>query len=104
MFGKPEWFGEKRVAWPLQPACWQGWAYAIVWLSVLVLPLFCLLSTSRVPEAAIWLLLAGGYFVWDVRQVIRSKTAHRDDQDVLYITDDPPAPLRTRNYEFQLRQ
>jgi hypothetical protein len=104
MFGKPEWFGEKRVAWHFQPVCWQGWAYTLAWLCVLILPILCLLATSRVPEALVWLMIAGGYMLWDVRQVARSKTSPSPEEDVLYITDDDAAPLRTANYELELRR
>ncbi len=105
MFGRPEWFGEKSVAWRLKPICWQGWTYAVVWLGVLALPIFCLLATSRVTEALIWLVVAGGTMVWDTRQMLRSNRAKTAEQDVLYITaDDDDAPLGTQNYEFQVRR
>jgi hypothetical protein len=104
MFGKPEWFGEKRVAWHFQPTCWQGWAYALAWLCVLILPILCLLATSRAPEALVWLLIAGGYMLWDMRQVARTKRSQATEEDVLYITDDDAAPLRTAKYELELRR
>ncbi len=105
MFGKPEWFGEKRVAWQLKPICWQGWLYAVVWLGVLALPLLCLLATSRVPEAFVWLIVAGGYMLWDARQVVKANGADTAEEDVLYITaDDCDAPLGTQKYELNLRR
>jgi hypothetical protein len=105
MFGKPEWFGEKRVAWQLKPVCWQGWAYAVVWLGVLALPIFCLLATSRVTEALIWLVVAGGAMLWDTRQIVHANDSKAIDEDVLYITaDDDDAPLGTQKYEFEVRR
>ena len=105
MFGKPEWFCEKRVAWRLKPACWQGWAYSIVWLGIIVIPILCLLATSRVPEALIWLMITAGYLAWDLRKVVKPKAAVEAQEDVLYITDDEnDSQVVTQNYELQLRR
>ena len=39
MFGKPQWFREKKLGWGLTPVTWQGWVYALVWAAVLVVGL-----------------------------------------------------------------
>ena len=105
MFGKPEWFCEKKVSWQLKPACWQGWLYWVVWLGIIVLPAWCLASASRGPEALIWLMVTAGYLAWDLRKVLRPERVVDSAEDVLYITDDEsPSPVVTRNYELQLRR
>ena len=105
MFGKPEWFCEKKVSWQFKPACWQGWVYSIVWLGIMVLPALCLMAASRGPEALIWLIVTAGYLVWDLRKVLRREATAGSPEDVLYITDDEsPSAVVTRNYELQLRR
>ena len=105
MFGKPEWFCEKKVAWQLKPACWQGWAYSIVWLGIIALPFLCLLAVSRAPEALIWLMVTGGYLVWDLKKMAKPKAAAESPEDVLYISDDEnDSPVVTQNYELELRR
>ncbi len=105
MFGKPEWFRDKKTGCRLAPVCWQGWVYAVVWAAVVLLPFVALLANGRVPEAFIWLAVSSGMVVWDVRQILcQMRTAVAKD-DVLYIGEDgaDDARLETRKYDLHLR-
>ena len=104
MFGKPEWFHEKTSGWGLYPVAWQGWAYTVVWASVLVLPFLLLLNRSQLPEAGAWLAVSMGALIWDVKKIIN--TMHYEQrvaQDgVLYIGEETEH-LTTKNIEMELR-
>jgi hypothetical protein len=105
MFGKPEWFREKKIGWKLTPTCWQGWAYALCWAAIVVLPFLLLLAVDRVPEAFVWLAVSSGTLVWDVRQLLGQIRTAGANEDVLYIADEDAKDSRveTPKYDLHLR-
>ena len=87
MYGKPEWFLLSSGKWLVRPNSWQGWAYAITWLSAMILPSLALLARNQGLEAFVWMLLSAGLALWDsatIRQTNKSQAA----KEVLYIGDD----------------
>lgn len=105
MFGKPEWFREKKIGWGVVPITWQGWGYSALWMLVLACPFMALLARGQAVESLIWLVAAMGTLLFDVRQILRAKTTP-DDAEVLYIGDEESdgERLTTRNYKLQLRR
>lgn len=119
MFGKSKWFKLPARGWGLRPIVWQGWLYAVVWGAILALPFAVLAIAGRVPEAAIWALIASGVLVWDVRQhraaLAAAAACHqeavangpeespRPDIDFLDDSDGHEATLDTRGYQMSLR-
>ncbi len=112
MFGKPEWFREKTVGWGLTPITWQGWAYALIWMAVIVAPFLGLLALRGGPEAALWLIGSLAFVVWDVRKILQQKRGNgsanqkEPEDDMLYITGDEEdaSSLATRNYDMHVRR
>jgi len=106
MFGKPHWFRKKKIGWGLTPITFQGWAYAVTWAAVLVIPFAMLVLRHQAVEAMIWLTVAGGFLLYDVRHIMVAMEPPAAADDVLYIGDDEPAlnRLATRNFDFQLRR
>ena len=104
MFGKPEGFREKTWGWGLTPTKWQGWAYTLVWTSVLILPfLIFLLPMGRVPESILWLGFGLFMLTWDVRGIIK-EMRYQAAGDVFVIDDDTDASsLATQNFDMHLR-
>lgn len=116
MFGQPNWFRAKKFGWGLVPITWQGWAYTGAWVTALVVPFWGLLAQDQphVPEALTWLACGIGLLCLDVRSILKAmnptvatasvvRSAPKDD-GILYILDDSPAQLATRNYNLQLRR
>lgn len=103
MFGKPDWFKEKRIGWGITPICRQGWGYTAVWVGVLTMPFVLLISQHLVFESLVWLAAAMGALVWDVRQILAAMRPA--DEDVLYIeeTETVSEQFATRNFDFRLR-
>lgn len=87
MFGRSEWFRTKASGFGLQPVTWKGWAYALVWSTVIAAPFVALMARHQGPEAVVWLLASFGLLGWDVRG-IRRGFAESTDQRVLYIGED----------------
>jgi hypothetical protein len=110
MFGKPDWFVEKKIGWGLTPITWQGWLYTLAWVGVIVVPFLMLTTRGLVPEGVIWMTASIGALVWDVRNILR--TMHAGDSQsadnsspVYYIGDDEDAShMATRNYDLRLRK
>jgi len=117
MFGKPQWFRPKAFGWGLLPITWQGWAYSAAWLGIVGLPFIVLAGRHQGLEAMVWLGLAVGALVYEMRQVLRgfgvpagttaaaSGSAAKSNDNVLYITDSRPGQgVATRNYNLQVRR
>jgi hypothetical protein len=104
MFGKPEWFQEKRIGWGLKPVSWQGWTYSATWLAVIALPFFGLLIQGLVAEALIWMAATVSTVLWDVRSILREKKVDQVE-DVLYIDEDESLSptFASRKFNFRLR-
>lgn len=106
MFGKPEWFREKRTGWGLRPIAWQGWAYTAVWGTVIAGP-FAVLALQREPtNVAIWLLASISVLlvdVWQIKKSLKPPVAVKKDP-VLYIGDDDASSVSTKNLDLQLRR
>lgn len=104
MFGKPQWFREKKSGWGLTPITWQGWTYTAGWTSVLLLPYLAFLTRHQLAEAFIWLAAASGALVWDVRSILIAMRPPKAD-DVLYIDENETASQQfaTRNFDLRLR-
>lgn len=105
MFGKPSWFKEKTFGWGLYPICRQGWIYTAVWAGVLCVPFLLLLSFRGVPESLIWMAVAIGVLIWDVRKILQ-QMRRKDEQDVFFIGEDNNAAshVATRNYDLHVRE
>ena len=113
MFGKPQWFREKKLGWGLVPITWQGWTYTAAWGAAIVLPYWVLVERHQAWEATTWLTLGIGALTYDVWQVLRAMkggaaaqmAAAATDDDILYILDNGPAtsPVVTRNYNLRLK-
>jgi len=113
MFGKPEWFRDKKVGWGLVPVSWQGWAYATGWGAAIAGPFAMLLARSdgtsmsyRLASAGVWLAVATAGFLWDVRQIKRARQLPvvAKKEPVLYIGDDDAKGVSTKNLDLQLRR
>jgi hypothetical protein len=109
MFGKPDWFKDKKVGWGLTPIKWQGWAYTLVWGAVIAGPFLLLISRENGMGAGVWMLAAMGGLIWDVWQIKRARyappvAAAKKKEPVLYIGDDEATELSTKNLDMQLRR
>jgi len=103
MFGKSEWFQDKKVGYGLHPICWQGWAYVAAWVAVACLPFVTLLATRGVFPSLTWIVASLGMLAWDVRQIKRVRAKVCED-DLFYIGEESQvASLNTPNYELHLR-
>jgi hypothetical protein len=114
MFGNPQWFRPKTVAFGVTTIKWQGWLYSLGWLGTIGLPFLLLVGRHQPLEAITWMGLSLAALTYDVRQILRSlrdpisplasaASAGKAD-DILYILDNPPGqPLATRNYKLQVR-
>lgn len=106
MFGKPQWFRDKKIGWGLVPITWQGWAYTGIWSLVIAIPflVMVLAFSNRIPEAIIWLGASIVALVFDVRKI---KKAKRDEErsKLMFIGDDEgDAHVATRNYDLHVRE
>lgn len=106
MFGKPEWFRDKKVGWGLVPVRWQGWVYSVIWCLVLAGPFALLVTRENIVGGVVWAAVMLAALVWDVRQIKRSRqlptTAPAKKDSVLYIGDDDT--LSTKNLDLHLRR
>jgi hypothetical protein len=104
MFGKPDWFREKRIGWGLVPVNWRGWVYTTGWVAALGGPFLLLVERQQALEALIWLGGALGLLIWDVRAILQAKRP--DAKEVLYIGDEEGHPQRavTNRFQFQWRK
>jgi hypothetical protein len=87
MYGKPEWFLNSNSKWFVRPNSWQGWAYAFAWVAAMLLPSLALIGRDQAPEAAVWMLLSAGLWLWD-SATIRKANQARAAKEVFYIGDD----------------
>jgi hypothetical protein len=120
MFAQPNWFRPKSKGWGLVPITWQGWLYTGLWTAAIAAPFSLLLARHQPVEALTWMGLGLGALVVDVHQTLRllkgltsnpttsvasAKTAAQPREDnVLYILDNSPAPVATRNFNLQMRR
>lgn len=106
MFGKPEWFKQKRIGFSLTPICWQGWLYTATWLAVVLVPFLALFLNSLGIESLIWMTATLGAATLDVKAVLKAMKKMHADEDVLYIDDSETVSeeLATRHYDFRLRR
>jgi hypothetical protein len=102
MFGKPEWFTQKKLGWGLHPTSWQGWAYTAAWGGVIAAPFVGMMAFGKWPEAAVWLVASAGALVWDVKSIIAAKHP-QPKKDVLYIGDDEDS-VQTSKLDLRLRR
>ena len=97
MFGKPEWFREKR----------NGWGYAAGWTGVIGFPFALLVERHQGVEALIWLATSMLLLLWDAREIVTAKhrgAATDAATDVLYIGDDESEieqQAATRRFRFR---
>lgn len=104
MFGKPEWFRERKSGRGLSPVSWQGWAYSASWLAVICLPFIILLTSRGVLSSLIWMGASIGLLVWDVRKVRLAKKSSDKEKDLFYIgADAQVTSLSTGKYDLRLR-
>lgn len=128
MFGKPEWFKPKTFGWGIDPVTWQGWTWLGIWLAVMGIPYLAFVANAHPSwsKGFIWLGAMGGLLVYDVYQILKSmKSAGQPgpgtaspksspatvaagkkptQSDVLFIGDEPPTNIATKNYDFRVRQ
>jgi hypothetical protein len=125
MFGKPEWFKPKTFGWGIHPICWQGWTWLGVWLVVILTPYIAFLADKppRLAEGFIWLTAMLGVMLVDVYQILKGMNRGdkpRDDSpkssppaatgaktspsEVLFIGEDTPTNVATKNYDFRVRR
>jgi hypothetical protein len=107
MFGKPEWFRDKKIGWGLVPIAWQGWVYTAAWGAVISGPFLLLASQHKGLEAGIWMGAMMASLFWDVRQIKRARNAPpvaAKKEPVLYIGDDDVRSVSTKNLDLQLRR
>lgn len=114
MFGKPEWFRDKKVGWGLVPVTWQGWLYSAAWGGIIAGPFAVLLARTddvemsyRLTSAGVWLAATIAGLVWDVWQIKRARNAPPvavKKEPVLYIGDDDVKSVSTKNLDLQLRR
>lgn len=113
MFGKPEWFRDKKIGWGLIPVSWQGWTYTAAWGAAITGPFVALMSQSnatmtyRLGSALIWTAFMLSGLVWDVWQIKRARLAAQTPpkkEPVLYIGDDDARSVSTKNLDLQLRR
>jgi hypothetical protein len=115
MFGKPEWFRDKKVGWGLNPITWQGWVYTAVWGAAIAGPFAVLLARPdptiamdyRLASAGLWLIVSLAGLVWDVWQIKRARNAPpvaAKKEPVLYIGDEDARAVSTKNLDLQLRR
>lgn len=109
MFGKPQWFREKKLGWGLTPVTWQGWVYALVWAAVLVVPFLILIflpidgHAGRMWEAGVWLIVSIGAMILDVKGILKAIRKSEDDANLLYIGDEnAESHVTTRNYDLHI--
>ena len=104
MFGKPQWFRERKGVLRLTPICWQGWLCWLIWAAIAILPFLLLLAAEKGPEACIWMAATAGFGVWEMRQILAQKRGVATNENVLYIGDDADdSHVATRNYDLNLR-
>jgi hypothetical protein len=115
MFGKPEWFRDKKVGWGLRPITWQGWLYTTTWGAAVAGPFAVLLARPdptiamdyRLLSAGLWLVVSMSGLIWDVWQIKRARNAPpvaAKKEPVLYIGDDDARSVSTKNLDLQLRR
>ena len=106
MFGKPEWFRDKKVGWGLVPIRWQGWVYTALWCLILAGPFLLLIARENIVGGLVWVAAMLLALVWDVRQIKRARqvpsAARAKNDSVLYIGDDDT--LSTKNLDLHLRR
>ncbi len=119
MFGKSEWFKLPTRGWGLRPITWHGWLYAVSWGAAIAVPFAVLATMGRVPEGAIWALIASGVLVWDVRlhraalrgsaicpaEVVANEAEESPPPDIDFLdeSDGHESTLDTRGYRMGLR-
>ena len=116
MFGSPDWFRPKTIGWGLTPVRWQGWAYALTWVSVHLRPVLDVLAAGA--SLGIARLADGHHGRPDLRRaryppqdapdnctVTAEAVAGNKKDDVFYIGDSAPGPasVATRNYSFKMK-
>jgi hypothetical protein len=105
MFGKPEWFRDRKIGWGLTPISWQGWLYTAVWGAVIAAPFALLISRENPLGAGVWLTASILAIVWDVHQIKRARrtpTAAAGKEPALYIGDEEA--MSTKNLDLRLRR
>src|SRR5262245_11542724 len=103
MFAKADWFSKGRRLGRVRPSTWRGWIYMVGWTAALCAPTFLLANVRGLPEAGIWLVLAGLMWWLDFRP-IRSAIWRGRPADVFVIDEDTDITrLNTRNYDMSLR-
>lgn len=53
-----KWFKPKRVGWGLTPTTWQGWAYTMGWVGIMIVPQLMILKMRRPLIGFIWISAA----------------------------------------------
>jgi len=107
MFGKPQWFRDKKLGWGLTPITWQGWVYTTIWGAAIAGPFVMLVTRENVLGAGVWVAAMLGALVWDVWQIKRARnapTVAAKKETVLYIGDDDATNVSTKNLDLTLRR
>ena len=103
-FGRTEWFFRRQSNRSLVPTNWQGWTYAAVWLTAIMLPASVLLCWSLIPESLIWIGLATAALRREVSHLRQQMRRAGTPVDRISGTSDHHAVIFTRHYDFYLRQ
>ena len=101
MFGKLEWFepsNDKIV----KPANWKGWAYFGVWAAVYFGMLKLLVEMNHGPEALVWVLFAGGLFLFDFLRINKRVRQKAEYEKLFFIGDEIPSETSTSNYHMKI--
>jgi hypothetical protein len=106
MFGKPEWFREKKIGWGLDPISWQGWVYVFLWVNVLIVPFTVLLTRNQPLEAGVWIVTILAFMLREV-YVMKRALAEKADSPEQTANDQGSPPvdcIETRNFDLERRR
>jgi hypothetical protein len=81
MLGKPEWFTYRSMGWGITPKSWQGWVYALVFIS-LVLFLISLPVPDNTKNVVIGIVV--GLFALDAISIWARLGEHHDERQRLH--------------------
>lgn len=104
MFGKPEWFKKKVFGWGLNPVCWQGWVYALVWSAVVSLPFIYMILNQMVIQGVIWLIAGIGGMIYDVNLIMQAMDAEERKSLFFIGEDEDESKVVTRNFDLEVRE
>ncbi len=101
MFGKLEWFEPSKDK-IVKPANWKGWAYFAGWAAAFFVPLKLLVEKGHVPETFVWVLIAGGMFLFDFLRINKRVQQKAEYEKLFFIGDDETSETSTSNYRMKI--